>query len=573
MSWFNPKAFAAGALSELEGIIDKNVTESTAYEANQREIYKTNKQTIAKRRQLVTAYQSVANQLKGFGVTDAQIRAAHSSGLGNLGKLRDQVVSAVDARGGRGKVTEDEVTAMITSGGILPEQDDQFASMDLSEFLERSMNLPNSSTLEAEPELNLFQRAFGASGKDSVRAKLDREIGPGGMSIYDINQAASLSSYESLMPGAYATFSAGVVYDPEKAYTAFDRSRRNKLAALRETREYKDLAAGDLKSEMLQMEKDIMIPFAIQQWTTYGKKAADDRVMDYENMLGTESYNELYLDIFGESKVLDEPPESLTTKLELTNGAKIFYNQNGDVTKIILPPTGGVSGGTVTDPDQLKAALEKLQQLNLLTAEGEIPEPLPLANTSIFDKLSDARNAIDTLEIGDEVTIGGVVATVDATSGNTGSKKFFVNKETGEALGAQPETRQPVPAGSHRMPDGSVMKDSDMQSEGPEEKEFLDTKVFNFLKDYFGSEGNSEEKFIIKLPELRDGSTHLRVSPETLAMIRELAPELLDSDGAVVEKSGTAAYDAINPYDIQRGGGDAEVKELLKRLGLLEGEE
>ena len=460
MSWFNPKAFAAGALSELEGIIDKNVTESTAYEANQREIYKTNKQTIAKRRQLVTAYQSVANQLKGFGVTDAQIRAAHSSGLGNLGKLRDQVVSAVDARGGRGKVTEDEVTAMITSGGILPEQDDQFASMDLSEFLERSMNLPNSSTLEAEPELNLFQRAFGASGKDSVRAKLDREIGPGGMSIYDINQAASLSSYESLMPGAYATFSAGVVYDPEKAYTAFDRSRRNKLAALRETREYKDLAAGDLKSEMLQMEKDIMIPFAIQQWTTYGKKAADDRVMDYENMLGTESYNELYLDIFGESKVLDEPPESLTTKLELTNGAEILYNQNGDVTKIILPPTGGVSGGTVTDPDQLKAALERFQQLNLLTAEGEIPEPLPLANTSIFDKLSDARNAIDTLEIGDEVTIGGVVATVDATSGNTGSKKFFVNKETGEALGAQP-----VPAGSHRMPDGSVMKDSDMQSE------------------------------------------------------------------------------------------------------------
>ena len=547
MSWFNPKAFAAGALSELEGIIDKNVTESTAYEANQREIYKTNKQTIAKRRQLVTAYQSVANQLKGFGVTDAQIRAAHSSGLGNLGKLRDQVVSAVDARGGRGKVTEDEVTAMITSGGILPEQDDQFASMDLSEFLERSMNLPNSSTLEAEPELNLFQRAFGASGKDSVRAKLDREIGPGGMSIYDINQAASLSSYESLMPGAYATFSAGVVYDPEKAYTAFDRSRRNKLAALRETREYKDLAAGDLKSEMLQMEKDIMIPFAIQQWTTYGKKAADDRVMDYENMLGTESYNELYLDIFGESKVLDEPPESLTTKLELTNGAKIFYNQNGDVTKIILPPTGGVSGGTVTDPDQLKGALDRFQQLNLLTAEGEIPEPLPLANTSIFDKLSDARNAIDTLEIGDEVTIGGVVATVDATSGNTGSKKFFVNKETGKPLTAT--TKAPQTSGE------------------PKEKEFLETKVFNFLKDYFGGEGNSKEKFIIKIPQVRGGNTHLRISAETLKMIQDQHPELLEGDDVVVEKSGTPAYDAVNPYDIQRGGGDSEIRKLLETLG------
>ena len=33
---------------------------------------------------------------------------------------------------------------------------------------------------------------------------------------------------------------------------------------------------------------------------------------------------------------------------------------------------------------------------------------------------------------------------------------------------SQPETSQPVPAGSHRMPDGSVMKDSEMQSEGPD---------------------------------------------------------------------------------------------------------
>ena len=50
-------------------------------------------------------------------------------------------------------------------------------------------------------------------------------------------------------------------------------------------------------------------------------------------------------------------------------------------------------------------------------------------------------------------------------------------------------------------------------------------------------------------------------------MIQDQHPELLEGDDVVVEKSGTPEYDAVNPYDIQRGGGDSEIRKLLETLG------
>ena len=86
MSWFNPKAFAAGALKELENIVDTNIEEAKTYEEEQRELFKTNRKTIEQRRRLVDAYEGVANELRELGASNAQIRAAHCAGLGNLTK-------------------------------------------------------------------------------------------------------------------------------------------------------------------------------------------------------------------------------------------------------------------------------------------------------------------------------------------------------------------------------------------------------------------------------------------------------------------------------------------------------
>ena len=142
MSWFNPKAFAAGALKELENIVDTNIEEAKTYEEEQRELFKTNRKTIEQRRRLVDGYESIANRLSDLGASNAQIRAAHSSGLGNLSKLLEDVEKAIAARDDLGlKLSKFDVEAMITSGGVVPQVDDQYDDMDLREFIAKSMNL------------------------------------------------------------------------------------------------------------------------------------------------------------------------------------------------------------------------------------------------------------------------------------------------------------------------------------------------------------------------------------------------------------------------------------------------
>ena len=373
MSWFNPKAFAAGALKELEDIVDTNIEEAKTYEEEQRELFKTNRKTIDQRRRLVDGYVGVAEQLSDLGASDAQIRAAHSSGLGNLSKLLEDVQTAIKARSGSGtKLSKFDVEAMITTGGVVPQVSDQFDDMDYRTFIEKSMNLGESGTPEVDPQLNLFQKAFGSRSKDVVRAKLDREMGSPTMSILDINEAASRSTFESLMPGAYASFSDGNVYDRGKAYTLFDRVQKNKMREVESSAAYQNAKANEQFDVMDRLKYDSMKPFAIQQWTLHGKQAAEDAVIDYKKALGPDVYNELYLQMFGETDGLEEGLDDLTSnKVTLGNGVQVITDTSGNISKIILPEKNNSPAVTITDRDGIVSALEKLKALNLLPTDSD----------------------------------------------------------------------------------------------------------------------------------------------------------------------------------------------------------
>ena len=375
MSWFNPKAFAAGALKELENIVDTNIEEAKTYEEEQRELFKTNKKTIEQRRRLVDAYETVANELRELGASNAQIRAAHSSGLGNLSKLLKDVKSAIKARSGTGtKLSKFDVEAMITSGGVVPQVDDQYDDMDLREFIAKSMNLGEGGTLEVDPQRNILQKALGYRSKDAVRAKLDREMGTSTMSILDINEAASRSAFESLMPGAYASVSDGAVYDRAKAYTLFDRVQKNKMREVTESPAYQEARGKQQFDEMDRLKYEAMKPFAIQQWTLHGKEAAEDDVINYKstNVLGPDLYNELYLQMFGETDGLEDSINDLTSnKVTLANGVEVITDINGNVSKIILPENDNSPTVTVTDRDGIIRTLANLESLNLLPTDSD----------------------------------------------------------------------------------------------------------------------------------------------------------------------------------------------------------
>ena len=139
MSWFNPKAFAAGALSELNEIIDTNFDEAKAYEEEQRELFKTSKIEIGRRRGIVGGLVSVATQLGNMGVSKAAIQAAHSSGPQGLLTLQKLITEENKRRVGLGgKLSGDEINAMISMGGLTAAQNPEFEKMDYQTFFEKS---------------------------------------------------------------------------------------------------------------------------------------------------------------------------------------------------------------------------------------------------------------------------------------------------------------------------------------------------------------------------------------------------------------------------------------------------
>ena len=81
----------------------------------------------------------------------------------------------------------------------------------------------------------------------------------------------------------------------------------------------------------------------------------------------------------------------------------------------------------------------------------------------------------------------------------------------------QTETSQPVPDGSHRMPDGSVMKDSEMQSEGP------DTSLGGALKQGYDQAGKMVGKGIQSGGELASNMGATNVGGYLQTSGREMA--------------------------------------------------
>ena len=462
MSWFNPKAFAAGALSELEGIIDKNVDEGKVYEDQQRALFNNSKITIDKRRRLVNGHLAIANELADLGASSSQIRAAHSSGLGNLAALRTDILKAMDSRSGTGtKLSKFEVQAMIDSGGFEAEVSDQYDKMDYKTFIEMSMNLPNSSTLEAEPERNIFQQAFGYRSKDAVRAKLDREMGSRNMSILDINEAASRSDYESLMPGAYARFSDTAVYDGQRALKLFMDYKGDRRRDLKDDLTYQQMKTTATAEELKYYEGNTLREFTLGQWKIYGKDAADDKAINYRGALGDQLYNELYLQMFEESDATKTLAANTITVG--SSNIEITYDASGQVNKIFIPKTDvdpevNLTDKNAKDKDDIVNLIAALKQDGLLdpgqldfgiASPQSFPESqivsIPPTGAPSFASFGDALLELDNLENGSVVSIAGVSATVNSVGGGDNEgKKFFVNTDTGEALGKPEEIKTKV---------------------------------------------------------------------------------------------------------------------------------
>ena len=368
---FNPQAFAAGALGEVERGMTRREEEARKYEEEQRELAKQSRAEIQRRRSVVGSLVSEARRLESLGVTKAQIQAAHSSGPNGLMELSKQVQAEIKRRGGKARLSEYDISAMIDGSAIDP----KFAEMDYEEFISRSAGLLDTTVGDLKaPERSLAQRFLGSGAKDAVRAKLDAEKTVGGMSVYDINELARSQAYQSAIPGAYATFTPGEFYDQEAALKSWSLAQRRIDTAVEKDPIYRKLKAGpDGEAAALEYKRKKYAAFAQAQFNKYGASAINDPVVNWKDILGEEMYTELAIANEADEGIISAIDAGASeiignsTTRSFTGGSYTLSTGLGDtVARIKL--VGEKGEKTIDDPQQIS------EFLDTLVARGEMTQ-------------------------------------------------------------------------------------------------------------------------------------------------------------------------------------------------------
>jgi len=367
---FNPQAFAAGALGEVEEGMTRREEEARKYEEEQRELAKQSRAEIQRRRSVVGSLVSEARRLESLGVTKAQIQAAHSSGPNGLMELSKQVQAEVKRRGGKARLSEYDISAMIDGSAIDP----KFAEMDYEEFISRSAGLLDTTVGDLKaPERSLAQRFLGSGAKDVVRAKLDAEKTVGGMSVYDINELARSQAYQSAIPGAYATFTPSEFYDQEAALKSWSLAQRRIDTALKSDPIHLDLVGDNKMEEALEYRRKKYAAFAQAQFNKYGKDAINDPVVNWKDILGEEMYTELAIANEADEGIISAIDAGASeiignsTTRSFAGGSYTLSTGLGDtVARIKL--VGEKGEKTIDDPQQIS------EFLDTLVARGEMTQ-------------------------------------------------------------------------------------------------------------------------------------------------------------------------------------------------------
>ena len=369
---FNPQAFAAGALGEVERGMTRREEEARKYEEEQRELAKQSRAEIQRRRSVVGSLVSEARRLESLGVTKAHIQAAHSSGPNGLMELSKQVQAEVKRRGGKARLSEYDISAMIDGSAIDP----KFAEMDYEEFISRSAGLLDTTVGDLKaPERSLAQRFLGSGAKDAVRAKLDAEKTVGGMSVYDINELARSQAYQSAIPGAYATFTPGEFYDQEAALKSWSLAQRRIDTALKSDPIHLDLVGDNKMEEALEYRRKKYAAFAQAQFNKYGKDAINDPVVNWKDILGEEMYTELAIANEADEGIISAIDAGASeiignsTTRSFAGGSYTLSTGLGDtVARIKL--VGEKGEKTIDDPQQISEFLDTLVARGEMTQEA-----------------------------------------------------------------------------------------------------------------------------------------------------------------------------------------------------------
>ena len=136
------------------------------------------------------------------------VRTAMASGMTGVQEFRDKLAKAHAEAGlaAGERLSIDDVEAIISMPNI-PSIDQSLIDMSLEQFAKETYGVSAKAAPVTEDEPSMIGQLFGVGAKDRVKRELREEQAFEGMSIADVNAAARMNEFNSLIPNAVMSFS------------------------------------------------------------------------------------------------------------------------------------------------------------------------------------------------------------------------------------------------------------------------------------------------------------------------------------------------------------------------------
>lgn len=220
---FNKDQFAAAFLNQITGTMTKRREDALEYKERQLEASERNQSLINTRNNRASAAVSFGKEALQYlpeGVrSKGVIRTAMASGMTGVKELRDKLAKAhADAGLSAGeRLSLNDVEAIINMPNI-PSIDQSLIDMSLEQFAKKTYGAVGEASA-VEDDTSVVGRLFGYGARDRVKEELRDTPSMAGMSVADINAAARMSEFNSLIPNAVMSFSEMETFTKKDSFT------------------------------------------------------------------------------------------------------------------------------------------------------------------------------------------------------------------------------------------------------------------------------------------------------------------------------------------------------------------
>jgi hypothetical protein len=219
---FDRDAFLASFLNQMSSGIAQKRQEAEKYKEKQEAAYERNQQLIATRNarasQAVSLGKQALQYLPEGANSKAMVRTALASGMTGVQEFRDKLAKAhADAGLSAGqRLSVQDVEAIISMPNI-PSIDQSLIDMSLEDFAKKTYGAKVEAAPAQEDDPSIIGQLFGIGAKDRVKRELRETEAFDGMSIADVNAAARMNDFNSLIPNAVMSFAEMERFDRNDA--------------------------------------------------------------------------------------------------------------------------------------------------------------------------------------------------------------------------------------------------------------------------------------------------------------------------------------------------------------------